>query len=276
MGPKICGKRLHVKWIQASGDVLGGVPQRLCANRSETGIPRNSRGDGELIALLSARCVWLLGGSRRTTSARSSRSSSDQGGAHVLKRLLRGRASTSTGWLRLRSARGAPGNCASSTAVALGSGFGRFRTALRLPCSGLASLGLLVVLVTVTLLVSWWAGALAAPWEDPNGDVLIGLGESLLEDGRAGLARRVLSRGLSRVRGVPRTAIEIADQSRSTHENALYVAELLDGVSGRKVQLPGDRCSEHREGADPYEGIGMVGNPLPSTTQRQSRPAHCQ
>jgi len=87
----------------------GGVPQRLCANRSETGIPRNSRGDGELIALLSARCVWLLGGSRRTTSARSSRSSSDQGGAHVRKRLLP--SNTSTGWLR--SARGAPGNCAS-------------------------------------------------------------------------------------------------------------------------------------------------------------------
>src|SRR5215813_5065330 len=109
---------------------------------------------------------------------------SDRGGAHVLKWLLRSRTSTSTG--SSRSTGGAAGRGASSTGVGARSGAGRFRTAFRLLYSGLAGLGLLVVLVTMTPLVSWWAGALAGPWEDPAGDVLIVLGGSLLADGVMG------------------------------------------------------------------------------------------
>ncbi|MGH2361461.1 MAG: hypothetical protein ACRDGM_13080, partial [bacterium] len=52
--------------------------------------------------------------------------------------------------------------------------------------SGLAGLGFLLVLVTVTPLVSWWAGALAGPWEDPTGEVLIVLGGSTLGEGVMG------------------------------------------------------------------------------------------
>jgi len=141
----------------------------------------------------------------------------------------------------------------------------------RLLCSGLAGLGLLVVLVTVTPLVSWWAGVLAGPWEDPNGDDLIVLGGSLLGDGVMGQSsywrstyavlawgegtfhRVVVSGGgpagnsiaepmrdFLECRGVHRAAIQIETRARSTHENALYVAELLAGVPGRKVLLTSD------------------------------------
>jgi hypothetical protein len=57
---KICGKQLHVKWAQASGDVVGGVPQCPCANMSKMGTLRNFRCDSEQIALRRARCSWLL------------------------------------------------------------------------------------------------------------------------------------------------------------------------------------------------------------------------
>src|SRR5262249_46641540 len=59
---------------------------------------------------------------------------------------------------------------------------GWFRRALRLLGAVFAGLGLLLVLFSVTPLVSWWAGILAGPWEDPSGDVLIVLGGSLLEN----------------------------------------------------------------------------------------------
>jgi uncharacterized SAM-binding protein YcdF (DUF218 family) len=182
-----------------------------------------------------------------------------------------------------------------------GSGFGRFRISLRLFCSGLTGLGLLVVLVTVTPLVSWWAGVLAGPWEDPNGDVLIVLGGSLLEDGIMGptsywrstyavLAwgegsfREVVVSGGSRAgasiakpmrdflecRGVPRTAIEIEDRSRSTHENALYVAELLAGVSGRKVLLTSDYHMFRAYRAFKKAGLEVLPRPSPDARKRAS------
>src|SRR5207244_11663701 len=117
----------------------------------------------------------------------------------------------------------------------------------------------------------WGAGTLAGPWEDPNGDVLIVLGGSLLADGVMGASsywrstytvlawgegsfhRVVVSGGgpagnsiaapmrdFLECRGVPRTAIQIETRARSTHENALYVAELLARVPGRKVLLTSD------------------------------------
>jgi hypothetical protein len=76
----------------------------------------------------------------------------------VLKRLQRGRTSTST------AGGGAASDCASSSVGAAESGSRRLRTVLRFLCSGLAGLGLVVLLVTVTQLVSWWAGFVAGPW----------------------------------------------------------------------------------------------------------------
>lgn len=64
-----------------------------------------------------------------------------------------------------------------------------FRNALLLLVgSGLAGLGLLLILVTATPLVPWWTSLLAGPWQDPSGDVLIVLGGSLLENGVMGVS----------------------------------------------------------------------------------------
>src|SRR5207253_1744075 len=119
--------------------------------------------------------------------------------------------------------------------------------------------------------VSWWAGVLAGPWEASNGDVLIVLGGSLLGDrvmgqssywrstyavlawgegpfhrvvvsggGPAGTSIAEPMRDFLECHGVPQAAILIETRSRSTHENALYVTELLARVPGRKVLLTSD------------------------------------
>ena len=166
---------------------------------------------------------------------------------------------------------------------------------------GLGGLGLLVVLVTATPLVSWWAGILAGPWEDPNGDVLIVLGGSLLGDGLMGQSsywrsvyalrawqegkfhRIVISGGgpeghsVARAmgdflehHGVPRTTIEIETQSKSTHENALRVAELLAGVPGRKVLLTSDYHVLRAHRAFKKVGLDVLPRPFPDARKRAS------
>jgi uncharacterized SAM-binding protein YcdF (DUF218 family) len=166
---------------------------------------------------------------------------------------------------------------------------------------GLAGLGLLLVLVTVTPLVSWWAGVLAGPWEDPSGEVLIVLGGSLLGDGVMGPSsywrstyavlawgegtfRRVVVSGggpagtsiaepmrdFVECRGVPRPAIQMETRARSTHENALYVTELLAGVPGRKVLLTSDYHMFRAHRAFKKAGLEVLPRPFPDARKRAS------
>ena len=164
--------------------------------------------------------------------------------------------------------------------------------------AGLAGLGLLLVLVTVTPLVSWWAGVLAGPWEDPNGDVLIVLGGSLLENGlmgqssywrsvyalrawRQGTFHRIVisggppqystaapMRNFLESHGVPREAIQIETQSTSTHENALHVAKLLADVPGSKVLLTSDYHMFRAYHAFKKAGLDVMPRPFPDVKKR--------
>lgn len=174
-------------------------------------------------------------------------------------------------------------------------------TFFRLLRSGLACVGLLVVLITVTPLVSWWSRALAGPWEDPNGDILIVLGGSLLMDGVIGrdsywrstyaaltltngtFHRVIVSGGGSlpssvaapmrdflEYRGVPRTAIQVETRSQNTHENALYVKELLTGVPGRKVLLTSDYHMFRAYRAFRKAGLDVQPRPFPDAGKRAS------
>lgn len=134
----------------------------------------------------------------------------------------------------------------------------------------LAALGLLVVLVTATPLVAWWAARLAGPWTNPKGDTLIVVGGSILDNGmigsssywraiygvlsyRQGGFRDVVVSGGGEPapiaiqiadylvsQGVPRDRIRLETRSRTTRENALNVAALLTGAAGRKVLLTSD------------------------------------
>jgi len=150
----------------------------------------------------------------------------------------------------------------------------------------------------VTPIVSWWAGVLAGPWEDPNGDVLIVLGGSLLDKGlmgqssywrsvyalrawrQGGFQRIVISGGPAdystaapmrdflEAHGVPREAIEIEAESRSTHENAVRVAERLTRVSGRKVLLTSDYHMFRAYHAFKKAGLDVQPRPFPDARKR--------
>ena len=123
----------------------------------------------------------------------------------------------------------------------------------------LAALGLLVIVVTATPLVRWWAFALAGPWEDPGGDVLIVLGGSAEDDGaigessfrrsqygalvfKEGRFKEMLLSGGSNgggpsiaeamrdyliCLGIPAQAIHLEPYSRNTRENALFAKDTL-------------------------------------------------
>lgn len=180
-------------------------------------------------------------------------------------------------------------------------GVDSFLKFVRLLHSGLACVGLLVVLITVTPLVSWWAGALAGPWKDPNGDVLIVLGGSLLMDGVIGrdsywrstyaaltwadgtFQRVIVSGGgtpggsiagpmrdFLEYSGVPRTAIQVEARSQNTHENALYVKELLAGISGQKVLLTSDYHMFRAYRAFRKAGLDVQPRPFPDARKRAS------
>jgi uncharacterized SAM-binding protein YcdF (DUF218 family) len=153
-------------------------------------------------------------------------------------------------------------------------------------------------LVTVTPVVFWWAGVLAGPWEDPNGDVLIVLGGSLLDKGlmgqssywrsvyalrawRQGSFQKIVINGgpadcsiaepmrdFLDAHGVPREAIQIETQSRSTHENAVRVAELLTRVPGRKILLTSDYHVFRAYRAFKKAGLDVLPRPFPDVRKR--------
>jgi uncharacterized SAM-binding protein YcdF (DUF218 family) len=129
-----------------------------------------------------------------------------------------------------------------------------------------ASIGLVVLLATLTPFVSWYGRKLAGRWGDPLGDTLIVLGGGDLSDGflsentmlrclyavrawRGGHFRKVVvsgfgvgfhMRNLLASEGVPAEVIVVENESRSTRENALAVARLLAGDEGSKVLLTSD------------------------------------
>jgi uncharacterized SAM-binding protein YcdF (DUF218 family) len=177
----------------------------------------------------------------------------------------------------------------------------QLRAVLRLGAIAAAALGLLVVVVTVTPLVSWWARLLGGPWDDPGGDVLVVLGGSVLEDGflgegsywrsvyavRAwrdgGFSQVLLSGGGGRstpivepirnflqCHGVPASAIHMEARSRSTRENALYSKEVLAGLAGRKVLLTSDYHMFRAQRAFRKVGVDVAPRPYGDMLKRGS------
>ena len=131
----------------------------------------------------------------------------------------------------------------------------------------LALLGLILLVVSVTPVENWYARLLAGPWNDPDGDILILLGADNPNDGYIGAAtywrsfeavrawrqghfRMIVVCGASGVaesmrefllfNHVPDDNIVLENRSSSTHENALFAAELLKNMPGRKVLLTSD------------------------------------
>lgn len=123
------------------------------------------------------------------------------------------------------------------------------------------AIGFLWILVTLTPLTRWYARALAGPWDDPKGDVLIVLGGALLEKDiigtnsywraiyasivwkEGGFRHVILSGGGTNgetiaepmrqfllCSGVPPQVISLETVSLDTHENAIYTRRLLGNL----------------------------------------------
>jgi uncharacterized SAM-binding protein YcdF (DUF218 family) len=151
-----------------------------------------------------------------------------------------------------------------------------------------------MVAVTVTPLDYWWATRLAGPWNDPKGDVLIVLGGSVLDGGiiggstywrsvyavlawrEGGFRQIVLSGGgppgqsaaeamrdFMVSQGVPANKIQLETRSRSTRENALFVKNMLIGITGRKVLLTSDYHMFRARRAFEKVGVEVLPRPFP-------------
>jgi uncharacterized SAM-binding protein YcdF (DUF218 family) len=159
--------------------------------------------------------------------------------------------------------------------------------------SALASLGVLVVIVTFTPLVSWWAAGLAGRWTDPCGDTLIVLSGSPTQGGvigrstywrsayavlayrKCGMRKIILTGGNRRggtpvadsmaefveSQGVPSERIVRETRAISTRENALYTQPLLVGGASPPVLLTSDFHMFRARRA--FEKLGMVVQPRP-------------
>jgi uncharacterized SAM-binding protein YcdF (DUF218 family) len=165
----------------------------------------------------------------------------------------------------------------------------------------LAALGLLVVLVSATPLVTWWATRLAGPWYQPRGEVLIVLGGSMLDRGmigqtsywrsvyavrvyREGEFRRVVvsggppdnpaSEAMKRFlvcEGIPAARVDTEAQSVSTRENALALHRMLGGVAGRKVLLTSDYHMYRASRALAKAGLPVITVPFPDAIKQAAR-----
>ncbi len=179
--------------------------------------------------------------------------------------------------------------------------YGGVRRFLRVLVSAATVVGLLLVVVTVTPLVDWWAGALAGPWNDPQGDVLIVLGGAVGEHGimgansylrseyailayREGAFRKLAISGGGQpipialamrdfltCMGVPPTAILVESASTSTRENAVYTKKLLEAVPGKKVLLTSDYHMFRAYRAFRKVGLDVAPRPIPDARKRATR-----
>ncbi|HET8548697.1 MAG TPA: YdcF family protein, partial [Bryobacteraceae bacterium] len=171
------------------------------------------------------------------------------------------------------------------------------RRAWRIATGLLAGIGLLFVFVTITPLVPWWIKVLAGPWREPRGDVLIVLGGSMVDEvigyssywrsvyairewQRGSYRRMVITGGGAPVAvssamaafveaaGVPRGAVQTETDSRSTHENAVQVARILAGTTGRKILLTSDYHMYRAHRCFERAGLDVEPSPIPDAGKR--------
>lgn len=158
----------------------------------------------------------------------------------------------------------------------------------------LAALGLMLILVTFTPVLGWWANALTGPWGDGKGKILIVLGGDLTNPEILGVTsywRSVYAVFLWRggqyqtlvisghnlagpmrdfvvAYGIPRESIMVEDRSLDTHQNALYTAELLRNDSRPKVLLTSDYHMFRASRAFRKAGLDVSPIPVPDAGKR--------
>jgi uncharacterized SAM-binding protein YcdF (DUF218 family) len=168
------------------------------------------------------------------------------------------------------------------------------KLAFRGLCRFAALLGFLHILITLTPVLGWWTSALASSWGPNDGDTLIVLGSDRTAPGVPGISsywrsfyavlvwreghfRRVIVSGkdvagsmrdFMAAEGVPREAITVENEADSTRENALFVARLLQGDTGRNVLLTSDYHSGRALRAFRAAGVKVTALPYPDARKR--------
>ncbi|HVX65670.1 MAG TPA: YdcF family protein [Bryobacteraceae bacterium] len=157
----------------------------------------------------------------------------------------------------------------------------------------LAALGLLLLVVTFTPLVPWYARALSGIWDEPKGEILIVLGGGAIDDTtlatgsywravygertwRHGGFRQMLISGKNVAplmrsflvcQGVPGGAIQTEGNSVSTRENALEAARRLASTPGRKVLVTSDYHMFRARRAFAKAGLAVRACPYPDVVK---------
>ncbi len=168
----------------------------------------------------------------------------------------------------------------------------------------LTVIGMLHVAVELTPALEWWNRYLAIPWDDRSpGEILIVLGAEEIDGQylgpssywrsltavrqwrKGGFERVVVSGGprelpLAEIMrqfivfsGVPASAVEVEDESRSTRENAVFIARRLAGVPGRKVLITSDYHMRRAHAALQRAGLDVIGRPAPDVGKQLIHPA---
>jgi uncharacterized SAM-binding protein YcdF (DUF218 family) len=173
------------------------------------------------------------------------------------------------------------------------------RSLFRPLTTALASLGALVVIVTLTPLVSWWASGLAGLWGDQCGDTLIVLGGASAQGGviaqstywrsayavkayrTCGMQKIILTGGnvngtpvsdsmasFVESQGVPPERIVRETRSTSTRENALYTQLLLANSASPLVLLTSDFHMFRARRLFEQLGMAVQPRPIPDALKR--------
>jgi uncharacterized SAM-binding protein YcdF (DUF218 family) len=163
-----------------------------------------------------------------------------------------------------------------------------------------AALGFLMVIVTFTPLDYWWATALAGPWNDPRGDILIVLAGSMGGEGIIGessylraeyallaykpggfhaivisgggkpVAVAIAMRNFLIGEGVPPSAILTEDASMSTRQSAILTTQLVKDRPGKKVLLTSDYHMFRAHRVFRKAGLDVLPLPIPDARKRAS------
>jgi uncharacterized SAM-binding protein YcdF (DUF218 family) len=175
------------------------------------------------------------------------------------------------------------------------------RAASRWVWRGLGMLGTLWVVVTVTPVNRACIRWLSGPWTEARGDILVTLGNAVLDDGTIGdssywrsvYAARAWNGGGFRemwisgsglissamrdflvCRGIPSSAIRLEDRSTSTRENAVFTVEKLRGSRGSVVLLTSDYHMYRAYRAFSRAGLHVVPHPIPDAGKRNVQWRH--
>ena len=165
----------------------------------------------------------------------------------------------------------------------------------------LGAIGAIVLLATWTPINSWWIERLDGEWENPKGEWMVLLGGDAVDNKtlgemsfwrcvyaswlwRSGQFRHVIISGGNRpetalltapmtdylvTHGVPREAIIIEPQSRSTRENAVYTAPLLP-MGLRPVLVTSDFHMLRARKAFRKVGVDVAPFPVPDAVKQNN------